>query len=204
MSGLPPDLQLDPRVNVSNYDDANVYETWESVDRLSALVSDFIEESGEHFDHAIIIGRGGFGPGNIIVRRLGFHGSEVIHLGMNSYDAIETEVVAKGLRQQGRLRVGQLPSHSHGVHGKRGLIIDEVSDTGDSLNHARKLLQEAGFSVVKTAVLHWKNLKGPRPDYFAKIANGWIHYPWEPHDLYGEEKHHKAAAARLTSGGPAK
>jgi uncharacterized protein len=189
MSSIPKDLHLDPRVDISDYDSPHVHESWESVDRLSALVADMIQESGQQFDHAIIIGRGGFVPGNTIVRRLGFHGSEILHLGMNSYDPIAEadKSLVQGLRQQGDLRIGQLPSHSQGLESKRGLLIDEISDTGVSLNHAIKLLHEAGFQDVKTAVLHWKNLKGPRPDYFAKIANGWVHYPWEIHDDYGEK-----------------
>jgi hypothetical protein len=185
MNDTPTSLQLDSRIETKDYSTKHVYETWESVAYLSTLVSTLIQEKGDDFDYAIIIGRGGFGPGNIIVRRLGFSGTKVLHIGMNSY--IVAADTAEGGGEQVKVDIGQVPLPSEEFANKKGLIIDEVCDTGDSLALAKSLLKDAGFSYLKTAVLHWKDKTSPQPDYLAKVVNGWVHYPWEEYDNLGEK-----------------
>ena len=87
--------------------------------------------------------------------------------------------------------------HYHGVHkeksailryplsaditGKRVLLIDDVSDTGDSFEVAiRHLLENGKPEELKTAALHHKSVSSYMPDYYAEIVHEWrwIIYPW--------------------------
>jgi hypoxanthine phosphoribosyltransferase len=70
---------------------------------------------------------------------------------------------------------------SANISGKRVLLIDDVSDTGESFDLAIKHLRENGEPAeLKTAALHHKTVSGYIPDYYAEIVHEWrwIIYPW--------------------------
>jgi hypothetical protein len=87
--------------------------------------------------------------------------------------------------------------HYHGVHkektallkyplsadisGKRVLLIDDVSDTGDSFEVGMRHLLECGEPAeLKTAALHHKTVSSYTPDFYSEIVREWrwIIYPW--------------------------
>lgn len=67
------------------------------------------------------------------------------------------------------------------VAGKRVLLVDDVSDSGDSFDVALAHLQEQGRpSALRTAVLHHKTSSSYQPDFYAQrvIKWRWVIYPW--------------------------
>ncbi len=87
--------------------------------------------------------------------------------------------------------------HYHGVHkqktaklryplsadinNRRVLLIDDVSDTGDSLELAiQHLLKKGVPAELKTAVLHHKQVSSYAPDFHIELVQQWrwIIYPW--------------------------
>mgnify|MGYP001820775689 CR=1 FL=1 len=87
--------------------------------------------------------------------------------------------------------------HYHGVHkqkttklryplsadinDKQVLLVDDVSDTGDSLELAMEHLLEKGVPAnLKTAVLHHKQVSSFTPDFHTELVQQWrwIIYPW--------------------------
>ena len=67
------------------------------------------------------------------------------------------------------------------VTGKRVLLIDDVSDTGDSFDVAIQHLIESGEPAeLKTAALHHKTVSSYIPDFYAELVGEWrwIIYPW--------------------------
>jgi hypothetical protein len=62
---------------------------------------------------------------------------------------------------------------------KRVLIVDDVSDTGDSLGFTVKLMRQKGIENFKTATLHYKPWSKFKPDFFIEETEKWIIYPWE-------------------------
>jgi hypoxanthine phosphoribosyltransferase len=61
------------------------------------------------------------------------------------------------------------------------LLIDDVSDTGDSFDLAiQHLLKHGEPGDLKTAALHHKSVSSYIPDYYAEIVHEWrwIIYPW--------------------------
>ena len=65
------------------------------------------------------------------------------------------------------------------VANKRVLVVDEVADTGKSLNLVKKHLIEQGAKEVKIATIYYKQCSIIRPDYYEKETNHWIVFPWE-------------------------
>jgi hypoxanthine phosphoribosyltransferase len=65
--------------------------------------------------------------------------------------------------------------------GKRVLVVDDVSDSGDTFNAVLPHILERGEpTVLRTAVLHHKQTSSYRPDFHAQrvIRWRWITYPW--------------------------
>ncbi len=77
---------------------------------------------------------------------------------------------------------------NYNVHGKRVLIVDDVSDTGKSLIAAREHVLSKKPKEVKIATLHYKPYSKLKPDYFVETTSKWIVYPWEIHETEREMK----------------
>ena len=67
------------------------------------------------------------------------------------------------------------------IEGKRVLLVDDVSDSGETFEKALEHLNEKGPpSAVRTAVLHHKIQSRYTPDFHAHkiIKWRWLIYPW--------------------------
>ncbi len=141
--------------------------TWNDVYNLSLQLSERIVNSG--FKPQIVVGiaRGGWIPARIL--------SDVLYTDAMYNVRIEyySDIGIRGPEP----KVTQPLSVS--IEGKRILLVDEVSDTGNSLTHAKDYIQSFGVSEVRTAVLHLKPTSKIIPDYYMQLVDKWIVYPWE-------------------------
>jgi len=74
------------------------------------------------------------------------------------------------------------------IKGMDVLIVDDVTDTGDTLATTVAHVTSLGPGEVRTAVLQHKDTSRFTPDYFAEFVTewSWIIYPWAVHeDLVG-------------------
>jgi len=65
------------------------------------------------------------------------------------------------------------------LRGKRVLIVDDITDTGESMRIAKEYVETMNPLVVKTATL--RHIKGGRftPDYYGdEIDWRWVIFPW--------------------------
>ena len=65
------------------------------------------------------------------------------------------------------------------VAGKKVLVVDEVADTGKSLQLIKEHLQKEGAAAVKIAAVYLKPWSIVKPDYYARETSRWIVFPWE-------------------------
>jgi hypoxanthine phosphoribosyltransferase len=65
------------------------------------------------------------------------------------------------------------------VSGKKVLVVDEIADTGKSLQLIREHLKARGASEVRIATIYLKPWSIVKPDYYAKETNRWVVFPWE-------------------------
>lgn len=123
-----------------------------------------------HFDPEIIvaISRGGLMPARILSDHLNLF--DLATLKVEHYHAVHKEKSAK-VRYPLTAEVG----------GRRVLLVDDVSDSGDTFQVAIEHLFTRGEPAsLRTAVLHHKRVSSFVPDYFAEevVEWRWLIYPW--------------------------
>ena len=142
--------------------------SWEDVERLSEELAQKIIENGYEADIVVAISRGGFDPARILCDQLG----------VRRLASVQVEFYS-GIQDTAEKPRIVYPLNAN-VTGKSVLVIDDVSDTGVSLEAAREHILEQGPGDLKVATLHIKPWTSFRPDYHASETEAWIVYPWEP------------------------
>jgi len=145
-----------------------LHTSWEDIERLSEELAQMIIESGYEPDVVVAISRGGFDPARILCDQLGIRRLASVQVEFYSgvQDTAEKPRIVYPLNAD--------------VRGKSVLLVDDVSDTGVSLEAAKDHVLEGGPGDLRVATLHIKPWTSFRPDYHASETEAWIVYPWEP------------------------
>ena len=72
------------------------------------------------------------------------------------------------------------------IRDKRVLIVDDVADTGKTLDAIFKHLMEKKPKEIRVATIHFKPWSIFKPDYFVEETDYWIVYPWEYYEFIAE------------------
>jgi len=59
------------------------------------------------------------------------------------------------------------------------LVVDDIADSGGTLDEAQSYLYSRGVSEVRFATLHRKPSSSFVPDWYVDVVDGWVFYPWE-------------------------
>ncbi len=137
----------------------------EKIEGMCLELAKKIKASGFKFDLIVGVLRGGVIPAVYLSDFLGDHNIYAIRL--RSYT---------GIGENEQLDVVQ--PLNIGLHGKKVLLVDDVADTGKSLNAALEHLKGKGAQEVKVACLHYKPWSKTKPDFFVEQTTAWIIYPW--------------------------
>lgn len=117
-------------------------------------------------DIILAVGRGGYYPGTLLA-----------HL-------LRVEVMPVRLSR----RVNDVVTHKkpkwlvkppESVKGQRVLVVDEISDTGETLRKVAKRARKLGAAEVRTAVLYAHTHSADVPDYIGIISDALIMNPWD-------------------------
>lgn len=142
--------------------------TWLDFQRLARQLALAIADGGFHADLIVAIARGGLAPARVIADYLGI--MNVASFRIEHYRGSERAPQA----------ILRNPLSAE-ITGRRVLLIDDVSDSGETfevgLRHLRERLPEA---EIRTAALHHKIASRYVPDYFVVrvVKWRWITYPW--------------------------
>jgi hypoxanthine phosphoribosyltransferase len=142
--------------------------TWESFYALARKLALKIHETSFQPEIVVAISRGGCIPARVVCDYLDIFDLDVIKI--EHYHGTQKE-------KHVRLRYPL----SADISGKRVLLVDDVSDTGDSFETGiQHLLENGKPSRLKTAVLHHKTVSSYTPDFNADLVQEWrwIIYPW--------------------------
>jgi len=141
---------------------------WGEVLRLSRQVAGQIRTSGFVPEIVIAIARGGYVPARLLCDYLDLFNLCSIRI---SHYTLATQRAATA-RLEMPLAVD--------IQGKRVLLVDDVSDSGETLQLAMQHLHSGKPAEVKVAVLHHKIVSPLVPDYFGKkiLKWRWLIYPW--------------------------
>jgi len=64
------------------------------------------------------------------------------------------------------------------ITGLKVLVVDEVVDSGETLEVLKEYFASLKPKQVKYASLHYKPWAKLKPDYYAAESKDWIVYPW--------------------------
>jgi hypoxanthine phosphoribosyltransferase len=149
---------------------------WELATDLSHWLADVIKASGYQPDYVVAIGRGGFVPSRIVCDSLLI--TNLTSIRIEHWGTAETRFDTARIR---------FPL-SIDVAGASLLVIDDVTDTGETLTTAIEYLSGKDPGEIRSGVLHHKSSSSFVPDYYAEkiMTWRWIIYPWALHeDLVG-------------------
>lgn len=125
-------------------------------------------------DVIALIMTGGMIPGKLLSDILNV--KEFAYLDIRSYKATQkSEPILFGVNA------------SH-LHDKKVLILDDVSDTGETLILSEKVLDLFRPSEVRSATIYVKPWTKKTPNYFFKEVSKWIVFPWDKWEVYRERR----------------
>ncbi|QGA53490.1 phosphoribosyltransferase [Sulfolobus sp. E5-1-F] len=144
--------------------------TWDEIVNLSTKLAEKIKDNDYNVDVIVAIARGGLVPARLVADVLGVF--DILSI------KIEHWIVTASHTPEAKVKY----PFKVDLSGKNVIIVDDITDTGDSIELARKYVTE-NFSPkeVKTATLQYiKPAAKIMPDYYAEeIVNwAWFMYPW--------------------------
>jgi hypothetical protein len=141
--------------------------TWNQIYSMLLSQAEKIRRSGFKPDVIVGITRGGWIPARVLCDLLGI--PELATVGVEFYLGVAETRNEPVLTQ----RVSAV------VEGKKALLVDDVADTGKSLQLAREHLQQQGVTEVQTATVYCKPLSVITPNYYEKETRLWVVFPWD-------------------------
>lgn len=139
-----------------------LYISWDKFHKDAKELCEKIKNKGT-FNKIIAVSRGGLLPAGILAYELDIRNTEVIN--MSTYDG----------EKQRENQEFDIKIQSAGKVDEHTLIVDDLSDTGNTFNLLRPLFPKACFAAV------YAKSKGSRcVDIFAReMPDSWIVFPWD-------------------------
>ena len=163
-------------------DGKHLYVSYDEYHGLIEKLALKIHQSGWEFDTILCLARGGLRPGDILSR---IFNKPLAIMSTSSYRAEAGKV-------QGHLDIGRFIATPKGEIAGRVLLVDDLADTGVTLNAVVKRLKEnyEPITELRTAVIWTKGVSSFQADYSVEDlpTNPWIHQPFEGYDNLSPEK----------------
>lgn len=142
--------------------------SWNKCYELARRVAAQIRSADFQPELIVAIARGGYVPARLLCDLLDVY--ELTSIRITHY--------RDGATAQSRAALASPLSVA--IQGRKVLVVDDVSDSGDTLQVALAHLQGFHPAQLKLAVLHHKTVSPLIPDFYGqKVRNWrWIIYPW--------------------------
>tara|TARA_R110002012_G_scaffold122693_1_gene272863 strand:+ start:67 stop:519 length:453 start_codon:yes stop_codon:yes gene_type:complete len=143
---------------------------FDEIRTLTRTIARRVEDKG-NITHIIGLARGGLIPATIMSYTLD---KPLLTYGISSYE---------GSKKTGNFHISQslnlneLKEKNNNLHF---LVVDDICDTGDTMDHIRKKLAFAGI-LYTTACICTKEKHTKWLDHYGTVVsdNKWIVFPWE-------------------------
>ncbi len=158
--------------------------SWEYIEGLTVKLYKSIVLNDKYIPDLIAgISRGGIVPSRIISDLFLAQGRKVTLsiMQIGFYSSI-------GKTEKAPIIYQDLPGH---IYGKKLLLIDDVADTGVSLDFALQYLNMKKPAEIRVATLYYKPWSQFRPNYFVEKTSDWIIFPHERYEFMSEQYHTK-------------
>ncbi len=142
---------------------------WEYIYGLCRDVSDQVKQSSFEPDVVVALARGGWFAGRCICD----------FLGLDDLTSLKMEHYVGTAQKTGEPEV-RYPMPEGSVEGKDVLIIDDIADTGGSIERAYEYVHERNPGEVRTGTLQLLQTSEFEPDFIGERLEewAWIVYPW--------------------------
>jgi|GEM_PF-3308440 hypothetical protein len=122
----------------------------------------------------VTIAKGGYIPARLLAKTLGIN--KILSYGVNFYDSDNKKMKLPYIYQD--LIACKSTLQMHDI-----LIVDDISDTGSSLNSCFEhiISLDVHPNRIRTCALFYKESTIHIPHYYFDVVPNdvWIHYPWE-------------------------
>jgi hypoxanthine phosphoribosyltransferase len=142
--------------------------SWHRMYQLALRLALKIKQAGFRPDLMVAIARGGYVPARILCD----------FLKITNLTDMRVEHYGAGAQRKKYAKL-TVPL-GFDARGKKVLVVDDITDTGDTLEIAENHIKDLGPETIRTAILIHKKQSPVVPDFYAKkiIKNRWIIYPW--------------------------
>ena len=170
--------------------------TWNKIYDMLLSQAEKIRQSSFKPDVIVGVTRGGWVPARVLSDLLGVPDFATVR--------VEFYLGVAETRNEPVLIQGV----SAAVTGKKVLIVDDVADTGKSLQLAREHVLQQGATEVKIATVYRKPWSVIKPDYYETETSCWVVFPWETKETirkivekHGDKKAIDMETAKLVKAG---
>ncbi len=141
--------------------------SWDYIYGLCIQVTDQIRRSKYKPDLIVAVSRGGWIPGRVL--------SDILE--MPKVATIKVEYYEDIYKTRSKPEITQpLPID---ISGKRVLLVDDIADSGRSLELVKNHLLGRGAADVKTCTLYHKPWSVVIPDFTGRKTDAWVCFPHE-------------------------
>ncbi|MBV0923749.1 phosphoribosyltransferase [Halomicroarcula limicola] len=142
---------------------------WEYIYGLCRDVADDVKAADFEPDVVVALARGGWFAGRCLCD----------FLGLDDLASLKVEHYV-GTAQKGDEAEVRYPLADGAVEGKDVLVVDDIADTGQSLETAAEAVQEQDPGSVRTATLQLLQTSEHEPEFVGERLDEWtwVVYPW--------------------------
>ncbi|MDJ0600641.1 MAG: phosphoribosyltransferase [Crocosphaera sp.] len=155
---------------------ADLYVSWEEYHQHIETLAVKIYQSQWEFDQIVCIAKGGLRVGDILSR---LYDIPLAIVAAASYGG-------ENKRSRQEINIGQHLAMTNDSLGSRILLVDDLVDSGVSLQEVTQWLQgyDSHIQELRTAVIWYKSCSQFQPDYYVEYLadNPWIHQPFERYE----------------------
>lgn len=142
------------------------YMSWSSIVEAVAWLSKKIATQYKP-DLIVAIAKGGLIPARILADILGIE--DLGYIEVKFYKSIGSTL------EKPFIKTMALQS----IVDKNVLVVDDIVDSGRTMQLVVNVLSNLGARTVKSAALYVKPWSTYTPDYYYKVVTSWIVFPWE-------------------------
>ncbi len=146
--------------------------TWEEIEKHCEALYRRIKQSGFKPEVIVGIARGGWVPARIFSDLLDV--DELLTMRIKFYTSIDQRAKKPRI-------VYPLPLN---LRGKRILLVDDIADTGESLELAQSHLRENEAGEILTVTIVKKPRSKIIPDFYSLETSVWVVFPWEVSETF--------------------
>jgi hypothetical protein len=142
---------------------------WDYIYGLAREVSDQVKAASFEPDVIVALARGGWFAGRVLCD----------FLGLDDLTSLKMEHYVGTAAKSGEPEI-RYPMPEGSVEDKNVLIVDDIADTGGSLQHAYEYVTDRNPNQVRTATLQLLQTSEFEPDYMGERLEewAWVVYPW--------------------------